>query len=147
MHIVVVEDDHLQAGPLADNLRGAFDNPTVETMATEEDFRAALPRFREQVPDLLVMDVMLRWASPRPGMSAPPPDVVSGGYYRAGLRCAALLHADPTLRCVPVVLYTILEVSDLRRGNQELPPNTTYVGKTAEPEVLVRHVRAQLRER
>jgi CheY-like chemotaxis protein len=147
VHIVVVEDDHLQAGPLAENLRAAFDNPTVETMATEEDFRAAMPRLRDEVPDLLVMDVMLRWASPRPGMSAPPPDVVSGGYYRAGLRCAALLHADPTLRSVPVVLYTILEVSDLRRGDQELPPNTTYVGKTAELDVLVRHVRAQLRER
>ncbi len=147
MHLVVVEDDHLQAGPLSEHLAAAFDPATVETVATEEDFRAALRlRFRESVPSLIVMDVMLRWAFPRPGMSAPPPDVVSGGYYRAGLRCARLMYADDLLRSVPVVLYTILEVSDLLRGGQDLPPNTTYIGKTSELDVLVRHVRAQMRD-
>ncbi len=145
-HFVVVEDDHLQEGPIADNLAGTFPDATVEAFATEEQFRAHLPRMRETVPDLVVMDVMLRWVSPRPGLPAPPGDVVAGGYYRAGLRCARLMLDDARLRRVPVVLYTILELNDLERDGQALPPNATYVGKNSEPDVLSRHIRARLRE-
>ena len=146
-HFVVVEDDHLQEGPIADNLVGMFPDATVEGFATEEQFRAHLPRMRETVPDLVVMDVMLRWASPRPGLPAPPDDVVAGGYYRAGLRCARLMLGDERLRRVPVVLYTILERNDLERDGQTLPSNATYVGKNSEPEVLSRHIRSRLRHR
>ena len=143
---VVVEDDHLQEGPLAENLAAMFPDVTVEALATEEQFRAHLPRMREAVPDLVVMDVMLRWAFPRPGLPAPPEDVVAGGYYRAGLRCARLMLGDSHLRRVPVVLYTILERSDLERDGQSLPPNATYVGKNSEPDVLSRHIRSRLRD-
>ena len=101
---------------------------------------------RETVPDLVIMDVMLRWASPRPGLPAPPDDVVAGGYYRAGLRCARLMLGDGRLRHVPVVLYTILERNDLERDGQTLPPNATYVGKNSEPDVLSRHIRSRLRD-
>lgn len=145
-HFVVVEDDHLQEGPIADNLAGMFPDATVEAFATEEEFRKHLPRMRETVPDLVIMDVMLRWASPRPGLPAPPADVVAGGYYRAGLRCARLMLSDGRLRHVPVVLYTILERNDLERDGQTLPPNATYVGKNSEPDVLSRHIRSRLRD-
>ena len=100
-HFVVVEDDHLQEGPIADNLAGMFPDAVVETVTTEEQFRAHLPPMREAVPDLVLMDVMLRWASPRPGLPAPPDDVVAGGYYRAGLRCARLMLGDSRLRRCP----------------------------------------------
>lgn len=144
---VVVEDDHLQEGTLEKQLTSGFTDATVETLYTEEEFRTHLPRLRAAVPDLVVMDVMLRWSFPRPDPPAPPEDVVTGGYYRAGLRCARLLRDDARLRDVPVVLYTILERSDLERDGQELPPNTTYVGKSFEPDVLVRHIRSRLRNR
>jgi hypothetical protein len=145
-HFVVVEDDHLQEGPIADNLAGLYPDTTVEAFATEEQFRAHLPRMREAVPDLVVRDVMLRWAYPRPGLAAPPDDVVAGGYYRAGLRCARLMLDDERLRRVPVVLYTILERNDLERDGQTLPSNATYVGKNSEPDVLSRHIRSRLRD-
>ena len=145
-HFVVIEDDHRQEGPLAENLAGMFPGATVETLVTEEQFRAHLPRMREAVPDLVVMDVMLRWASPRPGLPAPPDEVLAGGYYRAGLRCARLMLGDSRLRRVPVVLYTILERNDLERDGQSLPPNATYVGKNSEPDVLNRHIRSRLRD-
>jgi hypothetical protein len=142
---VVVEDDHLQEGPLQDTLLAAFRDASVVAFSTEEEFRSALPGLRRERPDLVVMDVMLRWADPRPDPPVPPPEVVSGGYYRAGLRCARLLAADDVLHEVPVILYTILELSDLERDDQQLPPNTTYVGKTADLDVLIRHIRARLR--
>jgi DNA-binding NarL/FixJ family response regulator len=146
-HFVVVEDDHLQEGPVADHLAAVFPDATVETLATEEQFRAHLPHMRGAVPDLVVIDVMLRWAFPRPDMPAPPADVAAGGYYRAGLRCARLMLDDSQLRRVPVVLYTILERSDLERDGQALPANATYIGKNAELDVLSRHIRARLRGR
>jgi hypothetical protein len=146
-HFVVVEDDHLQEGPLADHLVGTFPDAVVKTITTEEQFRAHLPAMRVAVPDLVLMDVMLRWASPRPDMPAPPEDVVTGGYYRAGLRCARLMLDDACLQQVPVVLYTILEHNDLERDGQVLPPNATYIGKNTELEVLSRHLRSRMRER
>ena len=146
-HFVVVEDDHLQESPLADHLAGMYPDAVVETVTTEEQFRAQLPAMSAAVPDLVLMDVMLRWASPRPGLPTPPEDVVAGGYYRAGLRCARLMLADSRLQHVPVVLYTILERNDLERDGQTLPPNATYIGKNSELDVLSRHVRSRIRER
>jgi CheY-like chemotaxis protein len=145
-HFVIVEDDHLQEGPLQDHLTSVFDNATVDTLCTEEEFRTAVPAMRVDVPDLVVMDVMLRWSFPRPDPPDPPEDVVLGGYYRAGLRCARLLHDDPPLRRVPVILYTILELSDLERDGHMLPPNATYVGKNSELDVLIRHIRFRLKD-
>jgi len=142
---LVVEDDHLQEGPLQDALAVAFADAQVRTASTEEEFRTALPELRAAPPDLIVLDVMLRWADPRPDPTPPPADVVAGGYYRAGLRCARLLAADERLAGVPVILYTILELDDLERDGQRLPPNATYVGKTADLDALVRHIRTRLR--
>jgi CheY-like chemotaxis protein len=147
LHFVVVEDDHLQEEPLADHLRAVFSDAQVITISTEEEFRERLPALRAGVPDLVLMDVMLRWADPRPGIPEPPREVLSGGYYRAGQRCAQLMLDDPVLRAVPVVLFTILERSDLERDGQRLPANTSYIGKNVELDVLVRHVRYCLRRR
>jgi len=144
---IVVEDDHLQEAPLQDYLTSVFPDSTVETISTEEDFRLAMPAMRANIPDLVVLDVMLRWSFPRPNPPKPPKDVLSGGYYRAGLRCAQLLQEDALLRDVPVVLYTILELNDLLRDGQQLPPNSTYVGKNSELDVLVRHIRGVLRKK
>jgi len=147
LQFVVVEDDHLQEEPLADHLREVFSGAQVIVISTEEEFRERLPALRADVPDLVLMDVMLRWADPRPGIPKPPEEVLSGGYYRAGQRCAQLMLDDPVLRAVPVVLFTILERSDLERDGQRLPANASYIGKNVELDVLVRHVRYCLRRR
>ena len=146
-HFVVVEDDHLQESPLTSHLAVDFPDATLETLTTEEQFRAHLPDMWTRTPDIVIMDVMLKWASPRPDLPPVPDDVAAGRYYRAGLRCARLMLDDHRLRRVPVVLYTILERSDLERDGQTLPANTTYVGKNAELDVLSRHIRSRLRER
>ncbi|HEU0087733.1 MAG TPA: hypothetical protein VFQ77_08795 [Pseudonocardiaceae bacterium] len=146
-YIVIVEDDHLQEGPLKEYLSDAIADADIETLCTEQEFRQRLPALRERVPDLVVLDVMLRWTFPTPDALPPPQDVVAGGYYRAGLRCARLLADDPKLGAVPVVLYTILERSDLERDGETLPENSIYVGKNAELDVLSRKVRTLLQTR
>ncbi|MHA6628076.1 hypothetical protein ACU61A_21770 [Pseudonocardia sichuanensis] len=146
-HFVVVEDDHLQREPLEDRLSLTFENTTITTLCSEGEFRAALPGLRKNIPDLVVMDVMVRWDYPRRNFPDPPEDIQADGYTRAGLRGAWLLHDDALLRSVPVVLYTILEHSDLERNGPALPANASYVGKTSDAEVLLRHIRSRLRER
>jgi len=144
-YFVVVEDDHLQEEPLAEHLRSVFGDARVETLSTEEEFRSRLPALRVDLPDLVVMDVMLRWSDPKPDTPQPPDEVLAGGYYRAGLRCAQLMTQTPQLRHVPVVLYTILERCDLERDDETLPANASYIGKNVELDVLVRHIRYCLR--
>ena len=146
-YIVIVEDDHLQEGPLEEYLASAVPGADIEALCTEREFRTRLPALRERIPDVVVMDVMLRWTFPAPDAVAPPGDVAAGGYYRAGLRCARLLADDPRLAGVPVILYTILERNDLQRDGETLPANSTYVGKHTDLDVLSRKVRDLLRTR
>jgi len=146
--IVIVEDDHLQEGPLEEQIREAFPAARIDTVGTEQEFRARLDDYRRRRPDVFVMDVMLRWAYPSPSATRPPPEVTKGGYQRAGIRCAQLLSRESALRKVPIIYYTILERSDLERDTGEQPPagNTTYVRKSTDPEVLVRKIRELMRE-
>ena len=139
--IVVLEDDHLQEDLVRDQLQQAFPDARIETIVSEQDFQSRLADFRRQPPDVIIMDVMLRWASPRPGAPAPPDDVVSGGYQRAGFRCAELVFKDAVLRTVPVVYYTILEGGDLERDTRQLSGSTTYVRKSKDHGYLARKIR------
>ena len=59
--IVVVEDDHLQEALLEDQLQRAFPAARIETLVTEQEFRERLADFRTDRPDVIIMDVMLRW--------------------------------------------------------------------------------------
>jgi DNA-binding NarL/FixJ family response regulator len=140
MFIVIVEDDFLQEGPLEQHLYSAFPAATIETLCTESECREKLSAYRQHPPDVVIMDVMLRWASPSPNAPAPPPDVVAGDYFRAGLRCAELMSRDEKLSQVPVIVYTILERSDLERDGERLPA-VSYVRKSADLDILTRKVR------
>jgi CheY-like chemotaxis protein len=140
--IVVVEDDHLQELPIRGKLEDAFPDAEVERIATESDFRSSLPELSKRRPDIIIIDVMLRWADLRPGFPKPPPDVVEGGYHRAGLRCAEWALRNPALRATPIVLYSILERDEVRReGEAKLGDNVSYLRKSADINVLARHLR------
>lgn len=146
-YLIIVEDDHLQEGPLEDHLQDAFPSAHVETVPTEKDFRLLLPRLRKRRPDAVVLDVMLRWAFASPDAPPPPADVEAGGYYRAGLRCAALMAEDDRLRDVPVIFYTILERTDLERDGSPLPDGIRYVRKSSDLDVLTRALKDSIRQR
>lgn len=144
-YIVVVEDDHLQDGPLQDLLREQFPTARVEAVFTERDFRGRLAGYRDDPPDVVIMDVMMRWADPRPGDPPPPPEVLAGGYRRAGIRCVEQMAGEPALRTVPVIYYTILERTDLERDADVLTRNVVLVRKSNDRYPLTRKVRELLR--
>jgi DNA-binding NarL/FixJ family response regulator len=140
-HIVVVEDDFLQEGPLQEHLQNTFPAARIETLSTESEFRERLAGLRDEKPDLVILDMMLRWTSPRPDLPEPPPDVVDGDYFRAGFRCAELMAKDDELNRVPVIIYTILERSDLERSGETMPLLGTYVRKSSDLHLLTKRIR------
>lgn len=139
--ILVVEDDHLQEGPLVERLEAAYPDYRIDSIRTECEFRARLAGLHRQRPTLVIMDVMLRWDDPRPDAAEPPGDVTEEGFYRAGLRCAALMANDKRLRSVPILLYTILERSDLERDRRATASNVHYLRKSTDLDALIRKAR------
>lgn len=137
-HIVIVEDDYLQDGLVETYLQDALPDVAVTTIATESEFRERMPGLRKAAPDVVIMDAMLPWASLESRVPKPP-EVQADGYFRAGLRCAKLMSEDAQLSAVPVIIYTILERSDL--AGDVLPENSTYMRKSADLNFLARKVR------
>jgi CheY-like chemotaxis protein len=109
-HILLLEDDHIQADNITDTIKKRFD-VEVTRIATEKAFIEFIDRLGEECPDLAILDVMVRWADPEPDMQLPPPHVKNEGSHRAGLRCLRLLKESG--RDVPSIIYTILEKQDL----------------------------------
>src|SRR6266850_8480467 len=109
MRILIVEDDYLQAEWIYGSLEQALPDAQFDRVSTESEFRSRFDEIANKGPDVVVMDVMLRWADPIPGLDLPPIDVQKEGFYRAGLRCERILARDDRTSQVPVILYTVLE--------------------------------------
>jgi CheY-like chemotaxis protein len=147
MYITVVEDDHLQAEWIESRLKTAFRKLIVKRINTESDFYLWLDEIENgnEKPDLFIIDVMLRWADPSPTMSEPPPEVIKNGVFRAGLRCKDQVLANSRTKDVPIILYTVLEESDLGKALENRQPGVTYLRKDSSPEPLIRMIRRILR--
>lgn len=139
MKLVLVEDDHLQAERLLNDLRLAFPQATCELIKTESEFRNKLDAFVERPPDAIVMDVMIRWTDPTPDMAPPPKDVKGEDYFRAGVRCAKLLEERGVHS--PIILYTILDAADLKEDLAKVSKIAIHLRKEASSESLVRRIR------
>lgn len=124
LHILLVEDNAFQADLICDGLCDGFRGARVTHLSTESEFRTFLPNLVEDLPDIAIVDIMLRWADPEPSMLEPPEDVESNGYHRAGLRCQSLLQNNSATSRIPVILFTVLEAIDLEG---DLPTHGTWV--------------------
>ncbi len=141
MHIVIVEDDPIQAGLIRDALHEAFPHVDLQHVSTESEFRLSLEGLAAVPPAVIVLDVMLRWADPAPDMPPRPPDVAHEGFSRAGLRCQRLLVEHPKLRKVPVILYTVLDRNSVEHGSGAAPTPARYLQKGSDLGPLVEDVR------
>src|SRR6267154_1778537 len=109
MKILIVEDDHLQAEWIHMSLAQAFPKAEFNCVRTEAEFRSRFGEIADNRPQVVVMDVMLRWEDPSPEITPRPDYVEAEGFYRAGLRCERMLAQDERTSHVPVILYTVLE--------------------------------------
>jgi CheY-like chemotaxis protein len=139
MKVLLVEDDHIQARWITETLERAFPHVKVDSVRTEAEFYSRIGALANNPPNVIVMDVMLRWTDPAPDMSTPPKNVRTEGYRRAGLRCVEKLAERDDTKNIPVVLFTVRSYSDL-----ESPPtvdNVLYVSKESEPDELINRIR------
>jgi CheY-like chemotaxis protein len=119
MRILLVDDDYLEENLVRKILTDkTFKIPDEEivTITTEAEFRERIPEIARspRPPELVIMDVMIRWTDRKPGdidMAQVPGAVGQEGPYRAGLRCAEML--DQLNPNIPILFYTILEREDL----------------------------------
>ena len=141
MQILIVEDIEQQAAWLTEKLKGLFPRATVRHIRTESGFIDGFDEISDTPPDLVLMDMMLRWADPAP--DAPMTPQAYAGFQRAGLRCVNMLQSHPGTSRVPIIITTVLEDVDFEPG--ELPANVSLVTKEVDPSGLFAEIRKRVR--
>jgi CheY-like chemotaxis protein len=141
MRILVVEDDHHQAYWIGTSLLEGLPGAQIRRISTELGFRSRLADIADDPPDVIIMDIMLRWTDPSPDLQEPPADVRKDGFYAAGLRCERLLAENERTSGIPVIFYTVLEESDVHQKQPTLRENVHYLPKESDPKPLIDKVR------
>ncbi|MEE9294802.1 MAG: hypothetical protein V3W34_07565 [Phycisphaerae bacterium] len=133
MNIVLLEDDHLQADWIRSELVSEL-GASVRVVRTEMEFREILSEWQEHPPDIVVLDVIVRWTDPRADIPRPPEDVRNGP-ARAGIRCGRrFAEYCPN---VPIILYTVLDAVDLEADLTGLPERVITLSKEATSTPLI----------
>ena len=142
MRILLVEDDIIQSDLICDALGQEFHGGEVKLIKTEHEFRSWLDDITGRVPDIVIIDVMLRWTDPSPDQPPSPDDVREEGHYRAGFRCRKLLSEHVATKDVPVILYTVLDHADISHELQDISMGEVqYLRKESSAGPLLRMVR------
>ena len=149
MHILYVEDDDLQFEVVSDALVRSIPAIHVINIRTESQFRSRFEQIAQDPPNLIILDVLLRWADPAPDMPEPPQEVIGAGIYKAGFRCKTLLETDVRTRDIPVIFHTNLLLSDIQPDLAVAKQRGLVAALTAEPgmEKLVSIARSFLQVR
>lgn len=132
MYFLIVEDDKFQYAHIKDAITQLQSFPNshkrIERIATESEFIDNFESIARNKPDVIILDIMLRWTDPSPDMKLPPPEIAEQGFFRAGVRCERRLAADPRTRDIPIIVYSILEEKDLK-DEITLRPEVSYLEK------------------
>lgn len=106
LRLLLVEDDHLDSAWIISSLRAEL-AAEIELVTCERDFVARLETMASP-PDLVIFDVMLRWAPASETLEREPipVDVQEGGFFTAGLRCVERLRNCEATKAIPYLLYT-----------------------------------------
>jgi predicted nucleotide-binding protein len=142
MKILIVEDDYLQAELIQEGLNAAFPGVDISHIKTESAFRSRLKSIVDNPPDVVIMDMMIRWTDPLPDLPPAPPEVREEGHYRAGLRCQRLLAQSEATAGIPIIIYSVLEREDLQEDLKGTPMNVMYLSKDFEFKALIRFIRS-----
>ena len=114
MRIVLLEDNPIQVEPMREEFfrcRLCSQKEDLLYIRTESEFMARLEEIKRFQPHVVVVDVMVMWATPSPNTPERPAKVKEEGYFLAGVRCAEALHQ--MMAGVPLIFYTIVDPVDL----------------------------------
>jgi CheY-like chemotaxis protein len=136
--MLILEDDYLQAEWIQQVITDNFKGSKTVRISTEHDFD--LGRVNAFQPDLILIDVMMRWTDPDSDAEMPQ-EIADEGFYRAGLRCERLLRTYGDTEKIPVILYTVLEKADFEVDLENLHPKTRYIEKNSDPTDLIEMIK------
>lgn len=140
MKILVVEDDYRQAEWICGQLREAF-KTEPELINTEYKFRQRLDEIEANPPDIIVLDLKLRWTVAEPNQVPSPREVAMEGKERAGFRCRALLAGREKTKGIPVILYSVFTEHELQHELTELPSSIKFLTKDSVSGGLIEEIR------
>jgi CheY-like chemotaxis protein len=106
--ILIVEDDPEDEDFMVEEIKAHF-KIKPEVIRTGKEFVAALDRMASNLPDVIVLDIMLRWAFPWPELRA---SEAPGSFHVAGIRCLRQLRSRESTRSIPIILYSALDQDD-----------------------------------
>jgi CheY-like chemotaxis protein len=137
MYVLIVEDDKVQFQSFEKALRESSVISRINRIRTEKEFNDRFEEIALDKPDVILMDIMLRWADPEPDLPPPPPEIDNEGFYRAGLRCERLLARDDRTKNIPIVIYSVLDSGQV---GKEIPrrPGVNFLNKTFDLKALER---------
>ena len=136
--ILIVEDDDYQAGWLVFVLQRVFPESEVQLCETESQFQITFPLIAvTNPPDIVIMDIMLRWQNHGQDISVPY-IINRESFYRAGFRCQKSISIF--LPDTPVIMYSCLELSDIAMDLMYTPQNVSYVSKCIDPTILLNRI-------
>ncbi|HRI45647.1 MAG TPA: hypothetical protein PL089_13870 [Ignavibacteria bacterium] len=144
MKILIIEDDHLQSKLLIKQLNHEFKDCTIELLETESDFIKKFPMIEKNPPDLILIDIMLRFQNPsRDMIKVIPSD--RKGFYRAGIRCKQDLNQSEQTKSIPIILYTVLNKADLEIDLLNLNNQFQHISKDKDTSILFRQIKKMLK--
>ena len=145
MRIVLVEDDGLYVEALSDAMKSRWPEVEIRAYSSEQEFRSSLPVIASFNPDIVIIDVVLKWTVPSKSMPNPPPEVIRDGRFRAGIRCRELLAREPATRLTPAILYTVLERKDIQDDLIAIGVPVVHVPKSSSIGNLFRHIETMMK--
>ena len=137
MHILLVEDDAQQSQTICESLYAAFPEARIETLATELQFRQRVDTIASNRPDIVILDVMLRWTDPSPQLVPKPVELKNTTFHKAGFRCQELLQEHPETKDLPVILFTVIDETDAKLG----APSVIFVAKFRDQVSLIEKIK------
>jgi CheY-like chemotaxis protein len=132
MRLLLLEDNNEDARIIAEGLRALL-RADVSVIKSEKEFTEQLEEIAKLPPDLIIIDIMLRWTTPARGMLV---EDAPGEFHLAGFRCAKRLEDDDRTRQIPYIYYTSLEQNNFA----EVVVHT----KAEDLEPLAREIRRRL---
>jgi len=146
MKLLLIEDDPLQAEWVTSAFKRDFKHIEVWNIHTERGFLTQIDQIETWMPDLIILDVMIRWTDPAVEMSDVPEDIISEGFLNAGFRCMERISRSETLYAVPIIMYSVLATADIKSQLNKLSPHVFVVHKDNSPDELMRFARSAVRQ-
>jgi CheY-like chemotaxis protein len=147
LKLLIVEDDPFAAAGLRSQFKTEFREVEIKVVTSESQFLEDFKYIEQFEPDLIMLDIMLRWSNARINRSlAMPREIKSTSFYRAGFRCLKLLSESEGLKDVPVIIHSILGRDELTEELKDLPVNVFASEKSESQMKLFMYVRSMLQD-